>query len=154
LAVYAVVGAAGSTSLPLLAGALGVAVVLAALVAAWDDGLIVGPALLLLAYALSLLSHDSAVDRRAPLVAAALLAVVELGSWSLELREGAEERPLARLPSILLLLVAAFAATAVVLAFGAVRSDAGLAVWALGVAAAIGLLGLIAASSRAAGAAG
>ncbi len=133
-----------SRGLVALAGVAGVALILAALLAAWDDGLVVGPALLLVAYALSLADRGAGVDRAAPLVAVGLLAVVELGSWSLELRDGAEERPLARLPRLGLLLVGAGAASALVLTVGGVRTDAGLALWALGAAAAIGLLVLIA----------
>jgi len=89
-----------SRGLAALAGVAGVALILAALLVAWDDGLVVGSALLLVAYALSLADRGEAVDRAAPLVALALLAVVDFGSWSLELRDGAEERPLARLPSV------------------------------------------------------
>lgn len=116
---------------------------LAALVAAWDDGLVAGPALLLVGYALSLADRGTGLDWGAPLVAVALLGVVEFGSWSLELRDGAEERPLARLPQLGAVFVAALAASMLVLAVGSVRTDAGLALWALGAAAAIGLLALI-----------
>jgi hypothetical protein len=115
-----------------------------ALLAAWDDGLVAGPAVLLVAYAVSLGNSGTALDRGAPLVAVGLLAIVEFGSWSLELRDGAEEWPLARLPRLGVLLVAALGASALVLAVGGVRTDAGLALWALGAAAAIGLLILIA----------
>jgi hypothetical protein len=143
LTVYAV-WVDESRGLAALAGIAGIALILVALLAAWDDGLVAGPALLLVAYALSLADHGEAVDRAAPLVAVGLLAVVELGSWSLELRDGAEERPLARLPAVLLLFLGAAAASTLVLVVGGVRTDAGLALWALGAAAAIGLLILIA----------
>lgn len=142
MAVYAVWG--GASGLEGLAALGGVALVLVGLLAAWDDGLVAGPALLLVAYALSVGDSGPALDRAAPLVAVALLGVVEFGSWSLELRDGAEERPLERLPAVTLLLGAAVAASAVVLAVGGIRTDAGLALWALGAAAAIGLLALIA----------
>jgi hypothetical protein len=133
-----------SRGLAALAGVAGVALILAAVLVAWDDGLVVGSALLLVAYALSLADRGEAVDRAAPLVAVALLAVVDFGSWSLELRDGAEERPLARLPSVFLLLGAALAASTLVLTVGGVHTGAGLVLWVLGAAAAIGLLILIA----------
>lgn len=142
MAVYAVWG--GASGLEGLAALGGVALVLVGLLAAWDDGLVAGPALLLVAYALSVGDSGPALDRAAPLVAVALLGVVEFGSWSLELRDGAEERPLARVPSVFVLLAAALAASAIVLAAGGVRTEAGLALWVLGAAAAIVLLLLIA----------
>ena len=133
----------GPATLVVIAGAAGVAFVLAALLAAWDDGLTVGPVLLLLGYVLSLADGDIELDRAAPLFGIGLLAVVELGAWSLELRDGAEERPLARLPRLAVLLVAAGAVSTLVLAVGSLPIEAGLALWALGAAAAIGLLALI-----------
>jgi hypothetical protein len=142
VAVYASWGG-GSRGLVALAGLAGVALVLLAVLAAWDGGLVAGPALLLAAYAMSLADDGSALDWAAPLVAVGLLGVIEFGSWSLELRDGAEERPLVRLPSVCVVFGAAFAASAVVLAVGGIRTDAGLALWALGAAAAIGLLALI-----------
>jgi hypothetical protein len=143
LTVYAV-WVDESRGLAALAGIAGIALILVALLVAWDDGLVAGASLLLVAYALSLADRGEALDRAAPLVAVALLAVVEFGSWSLELRDGAEERPLARLPQIGLLLLGAAAASTLVVMVGGVRTDAGLALWALGAAAAIGLLVLIA----------
>lgn len=127
----------------LLAAIVGVALVLVALLAAWDDGLVAGPALLLLAYTLSLADNGTAVDWAAPLVGAGLVGVVELGSWSLELRDGAEEGSLRRLPPIALLLAASSAAGAVVLGMGTVRPAAGPALWAVGALTAIGILVLI-----------
>jgi hypothetical protein len=141
LAVYAVAG--GVSGLEGIAAIGGVVAIVFALVAAWDGGLVAGPALLLVAYALSVADGGEALDRAAPLVAVGLLGVVEFGSWSLELRDGAEERPLVRLPSVFVVFGAALAASAVVLAVGGIRTDAGLALWALGAAAAIGLLALI-----------
>jgi hypothetical protein len=143
VAVYAAVGGA-SRGLAGAAGFVGVVLVLVALLAAWDDGLVAGPAVLLVAYSVSIEDRGTGLDWGAPLVAVGLLAVVELGSWSLELRDGAEERPLARLPSVLLLFLGAAAASTLVLTGGGVRIDAGLALWALGAAAGIGLLILIA----------
>jgi hypothetical protein len=143
VAVYAAVGGA-SRGLAGAIGVVGVVLVLVALLAAWDDGLVAGPAVLLVAYAVSLGDGGTGLDWGAPLVAVDLLAVVEFGSWSLELRDGAEERPLARLPSVLLLFLGAAATSTLVLTVGGVRTDAGLALWTLGAGAAIGLLILIA----------
>jgi hypothetical protein len=142
LAVYAVAG--GVSGLEGIAALGGVVAIVFALVAAWDGGLVAGPALLLVAYALSVADGGEALDRAAPLVGVGLVGVVEFGSWSLELRDGAEEQPLVRLPAVFLLLGAALAASTLVLAVGGVRPDAGLMLWVLGAGAAIGLLALIA----------
>lgn len=80
---------------------------------------------------------------------AAGVALVELGSWSLELRDGPEQRPLAHLGLVVVLLVAAFAASLVVLAVGDLRADTGIALWAVGAAAALGLFALLARPGRA-----
>jgi hypothetical protein len=129
--------------LALLAAAVGVAFVVAALLVVWDHGLVAGPAMLLVAYAISLADNGTTLDWTAPLIGTGLLAVVELGSWSLELRDGAEERPLSRLPSIARLLVASLTVSACVLAVGDVRPAGGIALWAIGALAAVGVLVLI-----------
>ncbi len=117
---------------------------LAGLLALWEDGLALGPATIALGYALSRAPGDAELDRAAPLVAVGLLTAVEFASWSLELHDGSEERPLAHLWRVLVLLVAAFAVSLVVLSVGGMRTDAGIALYALGAAAALGLLALIA----------
>jgi hypothetical protein len=131
------------TPLALPAAIVGVAFVLAALLAFWDDGLVVGPAFLLVAYGISLADNGTSLDRTAPLLGAGLLAVVELGSWSLELRDGAEERPFGRFPSIAVLIVASLTVSTLVLAVGGVRPAGGIALWAVGAMAAVGVLVLI-----------
>jgi hypothetical protein len=141
VAVY--VAATGPRAFEALAAFGGLALIAVALFAVWDNGLTYGPALLVVGYALSLSDNDNGVEWIAPLVAVALLAVVELGSWSLELREGAEERPLERLPAVSLLLVGGMAASLLVLAVGGLQLGGGLAFWILGTAAAIALLALI-----------
>jgi hypothetical protein len=140
VAIYAVSN--GSSGVEGLAAVGGVGLIVVALLVPWEDGLVAGPALLLVAYALSIAAGG--LDPVAPLVAVGLIAIVEFGSWSLELRDGAEERPLARLPSLFLLFGGAFVSSALVLAGGSIQAGAGLALWALGAAAAIGLLTLIA----------
>lgn len=126
-----------------MAGAGGVAFALVALLWAWDDGVVGASALLLVGYALSL-AGGSPLDLGAPFVAAGLLGVVEFASWSLELRDGAEERTLGRLPAIAVLLFAALVASAVVLGAGRLQVDGGLGFWVVGAAGAIGLLALVA----------
>lgn len=143
MAVSVVLRAGPPAPLALLAAAVGVAFVVAALLVVWDNGLVAGPAMLLVAYALSLADNGTGLDWTAPLIGAGLVVVVELGSWSLELRDGAEEQPLRRLPAIALLLAASLAASAVVLAMGAVHPAGGIALWTVGAMAAIGVLVLI-----------
>jgi hypothetical protein len=141
VAVYA--AATGPQVVEALAAFGGVALVLVALVAVWDDALTYGAMLLVAGYALSLPDNDAGVDLVSPLVAVALLGAVEFGAWSLELREGAEERPLARLPAVSLLLVGGMAASSLILAVGGVRLEGGLVFWVFGAAAALALLALV-----------
>jgi hypothetical protein len=143
LAVSTAIGADRPTPLGVVAGAAGVVFVLASLLAVWDDGLVAGAVLLLIAYAVSLAGNEAAIDRKAPLVCVGLVAVVDLGSWSLELRDGAEEAPLRRLALVAALLLGAAASSTLVLAAAAAPVQAGVALWALGAAAAIGVLALI-----------
>jgi len=118
---------------------------LAALLARWDDGLAAGPGLLALAYTVSLTNGmQSPLDRGAPLVAVGLVAIVEFGAWSLELRDGGERSLFGRLPQLGLGFVVALASSALVLAVGSIRSGAGIALFVLGAAAAAGLVALIA----------
>jgi hypothetical protein len=141
VALYAI--SHGTSGVEGLAAVGGVALVLVAVVGGWDTGLVAGPVLLLVAYALAA-GEGGPLDWVAPLVAVGLLGVVEFGSWSLELRDGAEQRPLARMPSVLLVFGGAVAASTLVLAVGEIPTRAGLAIWALGAAAAVGLFALIA----------
>jgi hypothetical protein len=141
VAVHAV--SRGTSGLEALAAVGGVALVLVAVVGAWDTGLVAGPVLLLVGYALAV-GEAGSFDWFAPLVTVGLLGVVEFGSWSLELRDGAEEGHLARVPSLFVLFGGAAAASTLVLAVGEIRTGAGVALWALGAAAAIGLFVLIA----------
>jgi hypothetical protein len=126
------------------AGLVGVAMLLAGVLALWEDGLALGPAAIALGYALSLAPGNASLDRGAPLVAVGLLAAVELGSWSLELRDGPEERGLRRCARVLLLLLVGFAVSLVVLAAGGIWADAGIVLFAIGAAAALALFALLA----------
>ena len=143
-AAYPVVAGSLLNGLVPLACLIGLGALLAGLLSLWEDGLALGPAAIALGYALSLAPGDVTLDRGAPFVAIGLLAAVELGSWSLELRDGPEERFLRHAGLVLVLLVAAFASSLVVLSVGGLRANAGIALFAIGAAAALGLLALIA----------
>ena len=97
--------------------------------------------------------EGESLDTRAPVVAAALLAVAELAYWSLELRGGVDDEPGTYLRRIallagLLLGVATFGA--VLLAVVAAVETEGPALDVLGAAAAVGALLLIARAARSA----
>jgi hypothetical protein len=126
-----------------LVGGLGVLLVLAALMAVWEDGLVAGPALLLVAYTISLTAGQQPLSHSAPLVAAGLIALVDLGSWSLELGDGREQQPFAHLRIFALLTVGAFAGSLLVLTAAGAVAGGGIALWLLGAAAALGLFALI-----------
>lgn|GEM_PF-2293865 len=123
---------------------IGIVAMAVALLAFWEDGLWLGPAAIALGYALSLAPRNVTLDHGAPAVAVGLLAAVELGSWSLELRDGPEERMLGRVGLVLVVLAAAFAVSIVVLSVGGVQADAGIALFAVGAAAALVLFALLA----------
>lgn len=114
-----------------------------ALLGFWDDGLVAGAALLLIAYAVSLSIGHRPFDAVAPVVAAALVALLDLGSWSLELRERSESSTLHHLRTLLALAIGGFAAGAAVFAAGNTRAGGGIGLWLIGAAAAAGLLALI-----------
>lgn len=101
----------------------------------------------------ALLGFESeALDARAPLVAAALLAVAELGYWSLELRGGVDDEPgtyLRRLALIAGLLLGVAVFGVVLLAVVAAVQAEGPALDVLGAVAAVGALALIAHAVRA-----
>ena len=143
-AAYPVVTGSLVNGLVPFACLIGIGLTLTGLLAIWEDGLALGPAAIALGYALSLAPGDVALDRGAPLLAVGLLAAVELGSWSHELRDGPEERLLSHLWHLLVLLVAALAVSLAVLSVGGMQANAGIALFALGAAAAFGLFALLA----------
>jgi hypothetical protein len=126
-----------------LVGVFGVLAVTVGLLGTWEDGLVFGPALLLVAYTISITAEHPPIERSAPIVAAGLLALVDLGSWSLELRDGAEERPFAHARTLVLLLAGAFAASLAVLLVGSVGGGSSIGLWIVGAAAALGLFKLL-----------
>jgi hypothetical protein len=111
----------------------------------------VAVALLGTAYLALLGFEGDALDVRAPLVAAALLAVAELGYWSLELRGAVVDEPGAYLRRLALLaaeLAGVTTAGVVLLAIVQGVETGGPAIDVLGAAAAIGALALLALASR------
>jgi hypothetical protein len=126
----------------LIAG-FGVLLVVAAVFGVWEDGLTFGPALLLVAYTVSITADRQPIELSAAFVAGSLLALVDLGSWSLELGDGVEERPFAHLRTLVVLTVGAFAASLLVLLVGSATAGGGIGLWILGAAAALGLFLLL-----------
>ena len=99
--------------------------------------------------------EGEALDARAPLVAAALLAVAELGYWSLELRGPVAEEAgtsLRRLALLAGLLLGVLALGVVLLAVVDAVSAGGPAVDLVGAVAAVGALALLAVAARRTGA--
>ena len=91
--------------------------------------------------------EGDALDTRAPLVAAALLAVAELGYWSLELRGAVADEPGAYLRRLALLAVQLAGVTTVgvvLLAIVEGVETGGTAIDVLGAVAAIGVLAFLA----------
>jgi hypothetical protein len=111
----------------------------------------VAVALLGTAYVALLGFEGDALDVRAPLVAAALLAVAELGYWSLELRGAVADEPGAYLRRLALLaaeLAGVTTAGIVLLAIVQGVETGGVAIDVLGAVAAIGALALLALAAR------
>ena len=95
--------------------------------------------------------EGEALDTRAPVVAAALLAVAELGYWSLELRRPVADEAgtsVRRLGLLAVLLAGVLALGVVLLALVETVSAGGPAVDLLGAVAAIGALALVALAAR------
>ncbi len=91
------------------------------------------------------------LDTRAPLVAAALLAVAELGYWSLELNGPVADEPgtyLRHLALLAALLLAVIGLGIPLLALVESVSTGGAAVDLLGAVAAVGALALVALAAR------
>jgi hypothetical protein len=134
------------------AGVLGLGVLLASLAFARPSG--VAWALVLLAgeYGGALAAgEDTSVDAAAPLYAGGLLVLAELAYWSLELRgRGREERRVAvrRLTAVTALAICSVVVGAVVVVVTAVPLGGGLVWDAVGVAAAVGTLAIVALLAR------
>jgi hypothetical protein len=94
-------------------------------------------------YSLFLTAEDVSLDRRAAVIAAALLLVSELAYWSLELRSGIADEPGSYLRRVAMLALLALGAAAVaggLLALVDVTGRGGLAVEIAGVGAALAAL--------------
>ena len=95
--------------------------------------------------------ETDALDTRAPLVAAALLAVAELAYWSLELRGPVVDEAgtyLRRIALLATLVASVVGIGAIMLALVEAVDAGGVAVDILGAAAAFGALGLVALAAR------
>jgi hypothetical protein len=126
-------------------------ILLAALVLRQAIGIPVAVFLLGTAYTVRLLAGAEVLDGRAPLVAAGLFALAELSYWSLELRDGVAAEAgahLRRVGVVAGLTLGAVVLGAALLALVDVAGTRGLAVEALGVAAAVAALALLAFSPR------
>jgi hypothetical protein len=130
------------------AAATGILVLVLSLVFSWDDGIVAAAVMLFIAYIASLLFGGRPLDSSAPAVAAGLLLLVELASWSLELADGPEERAVAHLRQIALLAATAAAASSFVIVVGRARAGSSVIFLLLGAAAAVCLIALIAAPLR------
>jgi hypothetical protein len=116
---------------------------LAAVVLGWSS--LVPASLLLLgaAYATHLAADDTALEAKAPLVAAGLLVTAELAYWSLEERDGLRADPgesLRHLGLVALLALGGLVAGSTLLAVSDLARAEGLALDLLGAAAAAGVL--------------
>ena len=105
------------------------------------------------AYAAGLLASSAGIDLLSPLFAAGLLLAAELAYWSVEERTGREtiEVLARRLGVVLLLALGTALVGSLLLAAAQARPVGGPAVLALGVAAAVGILALLARLARAPG---
>ena len=102
-------------------------------------------------YAAMLAVEGDLLDTRAPVLAAALFAVAELGYWSLELREAVADEPgtyLRRLGLLSGLTLGALALGQLMLVLVDVSERGGIAIEAVGVVAAVAALAIVAASGR------
>jgi hypothetical protein len=126
-------------------GAAGLVLVAVALAGRWHSVLPLGLVGVGSAYAVYLSLRSDTIDSRAPLVAAALFVAAESAYWSLERQEGRAERavPARRIGAI---AAGAFGTALVggVLLVVAGGAGGGLALEAVGVVAAVLLLGVIA----------
>jgi hypothetical protein len=153
LTAYAAVDASRLGGLLAIVGALGVAVLVVALVVRIPALVTAALALLGAEYAGLFLVRGDTIDVRAPLYGAAFLVVAELAFAALELRAGTPEQGLVARRAAVLVGAAAAAVLVglVVLAAAATPLDGGLGLEAVGIAAAVVLvaaLGRAAARSR------
>jgi hypothetical protein len=102
-------------------------------------------------YAAMLAVEDGVLNSRAPVLAAALFAIAELGYWSLELRDAVADEPgtyLRRLGLLSGLTLGALAVGELLLVLVDVSERGGIAIEAVGVVAAVAALAIVAAAGR------
>jgi hypothetical protein len=148
--VLAALGGAGDASLLVLAlGVLGVASLGAAL---WRERVGVVPwSLLLLGAAASVAFANDANPGRAPLYAAALVAVAELAYWSLEERGSRPATPglaVRRTGRVAGMVAGTLVVGALLVSVAAIEPGGGLVLETLGVAAAVAAAALVLTLSR------
>jgi hypothetical protein len=135
-----------------LAWLAGLGVLLAAAAALRLPALLAPAVTVLLAsYSVALVEGGDRVDAAAPLVGAGLLGYAELATWAAEARaEVRDERPVlqARARTLAACVAAALAVGVLVLLAAALPAGGGLARLAVGVAAAVAILALIALVAR------
>ncbi|HST26436.1 MAG TPA: hypothetical protein VLJ76_10620 [Gaiellaceae bacterium] len=127
-------------------GAAGVAVLAVGLAWRYSPFLVWGLALLGADYALWLELGTHALDQRAPIVGGALLLTAELAFDSLEPEVGRPERTavLGRAIALAIVVLVAVAAGAIVLAAASIPLSGGIALTAVGAAAVVAVLAVIA----------
>lgn len=136
-------------------GALAVCGLVVTLAIGKPEPIVLALALLGAAYAVILVVDDPPLDARAAVVGAALLGIGELAHLSVEARAAVTEEADAvarRVLSVAMLALLALALGGALLALVDVLRTGGLAVEAVGVAAAIGAVGLLVLAAREAGA--
>jgi hypothetical protein len=150
LAAYPVSEAGRLRELAVGAGALALVLLLSSLAFAWATGIAWVLVLLAGAYA-SVLAGRAGVDTAAPLYAGGLLVLAELAYWSVELRgRGSEERRVVvrRVTALAWLAIGSVVLGALVVAVTAIPLGGGVLWDAIGVAAAVGTLAVLAALAR------
>lgn len=124
-------------------GMFGVVVLAVGLAARLTAAITLGLAVVGGTYGVVLVVESAPLDRRAPIVAAALVLAAELGWWSLELRARIAPEAgsyLRTLALILMLTLGAYALGAVLLAVVDVARTSGLVIEGFGAAAAAAIL--------------
>jgi hypothetical protein len=151
--VYAAVVASRLGVVLAIVGGVAVGVLVVGLLLRFPPLITTALALLGAEYAVLFVVRGDTVDVRAPLYGAAFLVTAELAFGALELRAGRSEPMLAPRRAAMLVLVAAGSVVTglIVLAAAATPLDGGVALEAIGVVAAVGLLvalGRVAVRSR------
>lgn len=153
LAVYAAVVATRLGAVLAVVGGIAVGVLVAALVLRLPPLITAALALLGAEYALLFVVRGDTIDVRAPLYGAAFLVTAELAFAAVERRAGRSEPMLAarRAATLVLVALGGVVTGLIVLAAAASPLEGGVALEAVGVAAAVGLLvglGRVAVRSR------